>query len=204
MVKTMANLWQFFGLPDPEVQVQSRQRIRGQSTTQGRGGGPQNNSERREQQTLETIQKAIALSKQGASTKRKDEFAGWKGGRTPEGEPFHDLAGEEWQQRTKRLASLPSKALRYIIPDTMHRLPYDGMARRIEEGDTLVVDIRSLIHMDAQQSACRRMLREMANEYGVVVFALDAEEKLLLIPGRGNVVDTTAHELGISGKSPLL
>ena len=199
----MANLWQFFGLPDPEVQTPLRTKSKGkakknQLASSHQVAGIQG------QQTFTTIRNAIAKSKMSRADQQTSSFANWKGARTPDGEPFHDLAGDEWQQRTKKLAELPSKALRYVMPDEMHRLPYDGMARRLEEGDTLVVDIRSLIHMDAQQSACRRMLREMANENGITPFALDEDEKLLLIPGKGNVVDFTAYELGISHARPLL
>jgi hypothetical protein len=199
----LANLWQFFGLPDPEVQtpLHTKSKEKGKETqlaSSRQGAGMQG------QQTFSTIRNAIAKSKISTANQQTTSFANWKGARTPDGEPFHDLAGNEWQQRTKKLADLPSKALRYVMPDEMHRLPYDGMARRLEEGDTLVVDIRSLIHMDAQQSACRRMLREMANENGIIPFALDEDEKLLLIPGRGNVVDFTAYELGISHTRPLL
>lgn len=201
----MANLWQFFGLPDPEVQTPLRSKVNAhskrnstQSPNLSQGASAQG------QQTFSTIRDAIAKSKQLNNNNQVSSFATWNGARTPDGEPFHDLADNEWQDRTKKLAALPSKALRYIMPDEMHRLPYDGMARRLEEGDTLVVDIRSLIHMDAQQAACRRMLREMANENGVIALALDDEEKLLLIPGKGNVVDFTAYELGISHQRPLL
>ena len=199
----MANLWQFFGLPDPEVQTPLRAKSKGNAkkpklASSRQGAGIQG------QQTFTTIRNAIAKSKMSRADQQTSSFANWKGARTPDGVPFHDLAGDESQQRTKKLAELPSKALRYVMPDEMHRLPYDGMARRLEEGDTLVVDIRSLIHMDAQQSACRRMLREMANENGITPFALDEDEKLLLIPGKGNVVDFTAYELGISHARPLL
>jgi hypothetical protein len=201
----LANLWQFFGLPDPEVQTP----LRTKGKEMGKSKKPKLASSRQGadmqgQQTFTTIRNAIAKSKMSTADQQTSSLANWKGARTPDGEPFHDLAGDEWQQRTKKLADLPSKALRYVMPDEMHRLPYDGMARRLGEGDNLVVDIRSLIHMDAQQSACRRMLREMANESGIIPFALDEDEKLLLIPGKGNIVDFTAYELGISHTHPLL
>jgi hypothetical protein len=37
----------------------------------------------------------------------------------------------------------------------------------------------------------------MSNETGVGIFALDAEDKLLLMPGRDVVVDVGRHELGL-------
>jgi hypothetical protein len=40
------------------------------------------------------------------------------------------------------------------------------------------------------------MLREMANDMGLVVFSLDDEDKLLMIPGAGVCVDISKHDLG--------
>jgi hypothetical protein len=37
----------------------------------------------------------------------------------------------------------------------------------------------------------------MSDEVGVGVFALDAEDKLLLMPGNDVVVDVQSHELGL-------
>ena len=38
----------------------------------------------------------------------------------------------------------------------------------------------------------------MCEQTGVAVFALDAEDKLLLIPGADVVVDIEKHELGLT------
>ena len=46
----------------------------------------------------------------------------------------------------------------------MHRLPIQGMHQRIQQGDTLIVDLRPLIHMDAHKDACRRQLRHLGEE----------------------------------------
>lgn len=191
----MANLWQFFGLPDPEAPAkEQRQRMKAASAEKPA-----------EQEATTGIRQTIL----GARTAKPSKAAittpaTWDGPLNPDGEPFHDLADNIWQERTQRLAEYPFKALRYVMPDEMHRLPLAGMAKRLGEGDILIVDLRSLIHMDAHQSACRRMLRELANEQGVLPFALDEEEKLLLMPGRGVSVDLSRHELGISNPALLV
>ena len=51
--------------------------------------------------------------------------------------------------------------------------------------------------MDTHQNVCRRELQQMSNESGVGIFALDAEDKLLLLPGKDVVVDVGRHELGL-------
>lgn len=117
----------------------------------------------------------------------------WSGPITADGEPFHDL-GVQNQVRK----SFPSRALRYVAPDQMKRIPTRGIAQRIANGDTIIVDLRSLVHMDSHQNACRRDLKMMTDEVGVGVFALDQEDKLLMIPGTDVVVDISNHSLGIN------
>ena len=41
------------------------------------------------------------------------------------------------------------------------------------------------------------MIRDRSDDVGVGVFALDAEDKLLLMPGNNVVVDVNGHELGL-------
>jgi SepF-like predicted cell division protein (DUF552 family) len=79
----------------------------------------------------------------------------------------------------------------------MHRLPIRELATRIDLGDTIIVDLRSLIHMDTQSNACRRQLKVMGDELGIPIFALDAQDKLLLLPGNDVTVDVSRNELGI-------
>jgi SepF-like predicted cell division protein (DUF552 family) len=71
------------------------------------------------------------------------------------------------------------------------------MAKRIHQGDSVIVDLRPMVHMDTHQNVCRRELRQMGNDTGIGVFALDAEDKLLLLPGKDVVVDVGRHELGL-------
>jgi hypothetical protein len=121
---------------------------------------------------------------------------GWNGPITPDGEAFHDL-GVERQPRPH----LPNKALRYIAPDVMKRIPTTAMLERVLQGDTAIVDLRSLVHMESHQMACRREIKHMADHARVSVFSLDSEDKLLMIPGQNVVVDMEKHELGLT---PLL
>jgi SepF-like predicted cell division protein (DUF552 family) len=79
----------------------------------------------------------------------------------------------------------------------MNRLPTREIAKRIQQGDTVIVDLRPLVHMDTHQNVCRRELKQLSDDVGVGVFALDAEDKLLLLPGNNVVVDMKGHELGL-------
>jgi SepF-like predicted cell division protein (DUF552 family) len=79
----------------------------------------------------------------------------------------------------------------------MNRLPTREIAKRIQQGDTVIVDLRPLVHMDTHQNVCRRELKQLSDDVGVGVFALDAEDKLLLMPGNNVVVDVNGHELGL-------
>ena len=86
----------------------------------------------------------------------------WQGPVTADGEAFHDM-GVQTQVRR----SFPTRALRYVSPDEMKRIPTRGIAQRIANGDTVIVDLRSLVHMDSHQNACRRDLKMMTDEVGV-------------------------------------
>jgi hypothetical protein len=114
---------------------------------------------------------------------------------------FHDLAEKKWQTWTHSRSGVPRRAIRYIEPDNLHRLPVHGISQRLISGDMVVVDLRDLKHMKAQQDACRRELGSMSERLGAPIFALDAAETLLLVPGAGAVVDTTSHHLGITDEN---
>jgi hypothetical protein len=117
----------------------------------------------------------------------------WNGPLTADGEAFHDLGVQNLARR-----SFPSRALRYIAPNEKKQIPTRGIAQRVTNGDTVIVDLRSMFHMDSHQNACRRELKMMSEEVGVGIFALDSEDKLLMIPGSDVIVDTGNHDLGIS------
>lgn len=166
----MANLWQFFGLPDPDAQTKPV---------------------KKEVKPVITESKA-PISKQDV----KETAITWRGATTPDGDKFHDLAESSWGKQTEVGGHL--RGLRYITPDGKYRLPIDGMEQRLSEGDILIVDLRNLVHMDAHQNACRRMLRELSDSLALPAFALDEEEKILLLPGAGITIDISNHSLGLT------
>jgi hypothetical protein len=198
----MANLWQFFGLPDPEGATNSKKRSRS-SSIRTKATKLQDDVG---QQTLIPVVDSVPetptlleVSPKPEQTSIKDERAlvaipiGWKGPVSADGEPFHDLGVINTARR-----SFPSRALRYVAPDEKKRIPTRGIGQRISTGDTVIVDLRSLVHMDAHQNACRRELKMMCEEIGVEVFSLDAEDKLLMIPGCDVIVDRGSNHLGLN------
>ena len=88
-----------------------------------------------------------------------------------------------------------------VAPDEMKRIHAQSILKRVIQGDTVIVDLRPLVHMDSHQMACRRELKHMGDQAGVEIFALDNEDKLLMIPGLDIVVDMQKRELGLT---PLL
>ena len=194
----MGSLWNFFGLPDPEGNGSASGTTPPQAASASNQpvsltGSP----------TEETSPEPLAQTSAPAATVLEPDISGltapptgWNGPLTPDGEAFHDL-GVQRQRRPH----IPNKALRYIAPDVMKRIPTTAMLDRVLQGDTAIVDLRSLVHMESHQMACRREIKHMADHARVSVFSLDAEDKLLMIPGRNVVVDMEKHELGLT---PLL
>ena len=176
----MGNLWQFFGLPDPE----------------GGSQPPQQQQPVAEQQpTLiqEKIPEAPVEEEPQEVASLLTPPPSWMGPITPDGEPFHDLSSIA---RTTKIR--PKRALRYVKPDSKYRIYTNQISERVRQGDTVIVDLRPLVHMDSHQQACRRELRTMCERAGVAIFALDSEDKLLMIPGSDVVVERNKHELGIT------
>lgn len=194
----MANLWQFFGLPDPEGNAPAQRRAppapAAESEPVALTGKP--TDEAAPPPTLPEPTLPEPNPMQASPATRRTPPLGWSGPLTPDGEPFHDLGVV-----TQRPAPHPNKALRYIAPDEMKRIPTQAMLKRVIQGDTAIVDLRPLVHMDSHQMACRREIKHMADQARVSVFALDAEDKLLMVPGVNVVVDMQKHELGLK---PLL
>jgi len=191
----MAKLWQFFGLPHPEAKaVPPRQRHPQQPAEfnmQDQAGHGVHQTEAQPDLNQEAQQSHHQLQPQSVPSISQPPN-GWTGPRTPTGEAFHDLG-----MQVGRNPVIPSLALRYIEPDAMRRLPMNAMLSRVVEGDTVIVDLRSLLHMESHQMACRRDLKHMGQQAGVGIFALDREDKLLMIPGQHVVVDVHKHELGL-------
>jgi len=192
----MGSLWNFFGLPDPEGTTPDSvspppQAPAAQQPVSLTGTQP-------ETSPIEAPAPATSLpvNQELDLSRLRTPPLGWNGPITPDGEAFHDL-GVERQPRPH----LPNKALRYIAPDVMKRIPTTAMLERVLQGDTAIVDLRSLVHMESHQMACRREIKHMADHARVSVFSLDSEDKLLMIPGQNVVVDMEKHELGLT---PLL
>lgn len=109
---------------------------------------------------------------------------------------FHDLGEKRWLEWARGQQGLPRRGLRYIRPDEMHRLPLEGIAARLHQGDVCLVDLAPLAHMDSQRAALARQVQDVSARMGLPVFALDESQRLLLLPGRGSRVDTETHALG--------
>jgi len=192
----MGSLWNFFGLPDPEGSTPAAT-----NTAPPAPAAPKpvsltgTQTEEAAPQANQTVSAPTALLEPDISGLRTPPL-GWNGPLTPDGEAFHDLGMEVHRQRP-----LPNKALRYIAPDVMKRIPTGPMLERVMQGDTAIVDLRPLVHMESHQMACRREIKHMADQARVSVFSLDAEDKLLMVPGHNVVVDMQKHELGLT---PLL
>ena len=169
----MANIWRFIGLPDPEE-------------------GDSEIIPNEEVLTTKVEKKKSTKILTPILSKN------WVGPKTPDGEAFHDMAEVKWSKRTKKNNGYATRAFRHIVPDKMNRLPIQNMITRLMQGDILMVDLSVMIHMDAYQRACRQSIRHLSNEYGIPVFALDDKEKILILPGKGVVVDVDKHVVGIS------
>lgn len=192
----MANLWHFFGLPDPEGPNNPKKKSKAKSAKPQENLGQQTLIPVAQPPLQISIPTATLETEQTKPSKENNLVAvplGWKGPVSADGEPFHDLGITNSARR-----SFPSRALRYVAPDDKKRIPTRGIGQRISTGDTVIVDLRSLVHMDAHQNACRRELKMMCEEIGVEVFALDAEDKLLMIPGCDVIVDRGSNHLGLN------
>ncbi len=192
----MASLWSFFGLPDPDAAQKSavgnEQPPSGEQATLT--NDPETSQSRLTNEPVPPVQEPLTdLPKIDSTPLSVPVPPNWNGPLTADGEPFHDLGVQAQVRR-----SFPSRALRYVAPDEMKRIPTRGIAQRIANGDTVIVDLRGLVHMDSHQNACRRDLKMMTNDVGVGVFALDQEDKLLMIPGTDVIVDISNHNLGIN------
>lgn len=177
----MGNLWQFFGLPDPDAGGVTR-------VAEPQTGTP---NQRLTNEVVEPPEPVVQEVIQPQPIPQPSSQ--WSGPLTPDGEPFHDLSSHG-----QRVLIRPTRALRYVNPDEKHRIHTREIAQRVLQGDTIIVDLRTLVHMESHQQACRRELRVMCEQTGVGVFSLDSEDKLLMIPGADVVVDIEKHELGLT------
>jgi len=191
----MGTLWQFFGFPDPEGTVNSEPAPKKKKK--------ESSPEQGQQLTLvshdanaEVSESVEDLPIPAPVRKMPDLPPNWNGLVTPDGIAFHDLSNYNSEE-----TGFPDRALRYVRPNKMHRLPIREIEGRVRRGDTIIVDLNPLIHMETQTNACRRILQQMGSELGIAIFALDEEDKLLLVPGIDVTMDVSKNDLGLA---PLL
>ena len=200
----MGTLWQFFGFPDPESPAPEsvKKRKKKKSLKKEEAPGQQltlvspdeeptsNDLVAKDSQSEELEQPKLEIP----PPVKKSIFVppGWTGLLTPDGEAFHDLSNY-----SSKATDFPDRALRYVVPDKMHRLPIRQIQDRILRGDTVIIDLNGLIHMDTQTNACRRTLKQMGDEIDIPIFALDESDKLLLMPGREVSMDVSRNDLGL-------
>ncbi|MEL0311770.1 MAG: hypothetical protein VXA43_00125, partial [Candidatus Poseidoniales archaeon] len=126
----MGSLWQFFGLPDPEGSANAPPRPAPPSNdapvTLSAGAEADSATPAAPEPPATTPTTPSPLSEAAIDLSRlRTPPLGWTGPLTPDGEAFHDLGIEVQRQRP-----LPNKALRYIAPDVMKRIPTGPMLER--------------------------------------------------------------------------
>ena len=201
----MGTLWQFFGFPDPETpgvdspKTGKKKKAKKQDEAPGQQltlVNPDHDLVQPEN-AQETLQ-AENIDEQTVNipppvTRAPIVPEGWTGPTTPDGDAFHDLSNY-----SSKPTDFPDRALRYVVPDQMHRLPVRQIQDRILRGDTIIVDLNSLIHMDTQTNACRRVLKQVGDDMNIPIFALDESDKLLLMPGKDVTIDVSKNNLGLT------
>ena len=111
----MANLWHFFGLPDPEGPNNPKKKSKAKSAKPQENLGQQTLIPVAQPPLQISIPTATLETEQTTPSKENNLVAvplGWKGPVSADGEPFHDLGVTNSARR-----SFPSRALRYVAPD---------------------------------------------------------------------------------------
>lgn len=175
----MGGLWEFFGYPDPDAKKPSPG-TPNESTESPSLAQPVQNSQDR---VVENNSQYVSQS-----------IDNWQGPRLPNGQAFHDLGSRKF-----RKTNLPSRALRMVQPNEKHRLDLEMIAKRCLEGDISIINLSDMTHMQSQQNFLRRELRNLSEYTGLHVYSLDKDEKMMLVPGKDVVVDSTRHQLGMNG-----
>ena len=197
----MGTLWQFFGFPDPEaptpesVKRSKKKKLKaeeppGQQLTLVSPDDPVVAEEAPAKVDSTNEQVNITYEIPPPVRRSSSVPQGWTGALTPDGEAFHDLSNY-----SSKPTDFPDRALRYVVPDKMHRLPLRQIQDRVMRGDTIIVDLNGLIHMDTQTNACRRSLKQIGDEMNIDIFALDESDKLLLLPGSDVSMDVSKNDL---------
>ena len=138
----MANLWSFFGLPDPDGSVKKPKKATPKKPEGHSRNGLTGNS--LTQQTIVEIE-SETQEPLGNPTEQKPIITksvvppNWNGPLTADGDAFHDLGVQNLARK-----SFPSRALRYVAPNEKKQIPTRGIAQRVANGDTVIVDLRSM------------------------------------------------------------
>ena len=175
----MGGLWEFFGYPDPD----SKKPSPGTSNESTESASLTQNVQNSQDRVVENNPQYVS-----------QPIDNWQGPRLPNGQAFHDLGSRKF-----RKTNLPSRALRMVQPNDKHRLDLEMIAKRCLEGDISIVNLIDMTHMQSQQNFLRRELRNLSEYTGLHVYSLDKEEKMMLVPGKDVVVDSTRHQLGMNG-----
>ena len=108
------------------------------------------------------------------------------------------LSGTRVSERTKHLMPKPTRKVIYLKPDKLHRLHLSGMGQELSKGNMILVDLGDLTHMPSQTAKCNREVNQLAENNGLMAFALNNSDTLIMIPGLKMRVDTNKHILGLS------
>lgn len=175
----MGGLWEFFGYPDPDAKKPSPDTTNESLASATPTESIQNSQDRVVENNPQYVPQPID---------------NWQGPRLPNGQAFHDLGSRKF-----RKTNLPNRALRMVQPNEKHRLDLEMIAKRCLEGDISIINLSDMTHMQSQQNFLRRELRHLSEYTGLHVYSLDKEEKMMLVPGKDVVVDSTRHQLGMNG-----
>jgi SepF-like predicted cell division protein (DUF552 family) len=72
------------------------------------------------------------------------------------------------------------------------------MGQELSRGNMIIVDLGDLTHMPSQTAKCNREVNQLAENNGLIAFALNNSDTLIMIPGSKMRVDTRQHILGLS------
>ena len=178
----MGTLWQFFGFPDPEAPAP-------ESVKKSKKRKPKAEEPPGQQLTLvspddaETITEATPAKLEPESEPVKEVRdipppvrrsasvpQGWTGPLTPDGEAFHDLSNY-----SAKPTDFPDRALRYVVPDQMHRLPIRQIQDRVMRGEGAPSPI-----YEGEDSVIARILDGKKALYKVPLPKKNEEKKAIL------------------------
>ncbi len=142
---------------------------------------------------MKWLQRALGLPVSPGSEDNRN-IGGIRG--VGEDHPFHQLDRAVWSERTSRINPRPSSVIRYVKPDDRFRIDSNILDNALRSGETIIVDLSDLRHVETQRGALRKRIGDSASRIGRPAFRIDSEGCLLVVPGRGVRVDQKRHVLG--------